>query len=57
MKKKLTISFFVMITLAACNTKEASIYWTDRTDNQIQRLDDANVKYEIREGEIWVREN
>jgi hypothetical protein len=56
LKKKLTISFFVMITLAACNTEESYTYWTSRTDNQIQRLDDAKVKYEVREGEIWVGE-
>ncbi|WP_102261079.1 hypothetical protein [Mesobacillus jeotgali] len=56
MKKKLALGFFIVITLTACNQKEPYAYWTGRTDNQIQRLDEAGIKYEIREGEIWVRE-
>jgi hypothetical protein len=56
LKKKLILSFSVLIFLAACNTKETYAYWTDRTDIQIQRLDKAGIKYEVREGEIWVRE-
>ncbi|WLR54702.1 hypothetical protein LC048_20195 [Mesobacillus subterraneus] len=55
MRKKLALSFFIVITLTACNTDEPFAYWTERTDNQIQRLDEAGIKYEIREGDIWVR--
>ncbi|MBT2642812.1 hypothetical protein J7I80_11285 [Bacillus sp. ISL-41] len=54
--KKLILSFSVLIILAACNAKEPYTYWTDRTDNQILRLDEAGIKYEIRAGKIWVRE-
>lgn len=54
--KKLILCFNVLVLLAACNTKESYIHWTDSTDNQIQRLDEAGIKYEIREGEIWVRD-
>lgn len=54
--KKLILSLSVLIILAACNEKEPYTYWTDRTDNQILRLDEAGIKYEIREGEIWVRQ-
>jgi hypothetical protein len=54
--KKLILSFCALIILAACNAKESYTYWTDRTDNQILRLDEAGIKYEIRAGEIWVRE-
>jgi hypothetical protein len=32
------------------------VYWTTNTNNQIQRLEAADVEYEIREDEIWVRE-
>lgn len=32
------------------------IYWTAKTENQIQRLDGASVKYEIVGEEIWVRD-
>lgn len=59
MMKKLTLSFCLLVVLAACNTEESYTHWTDRTDrtdNQIQRLDEAGIKYEIREGEIWVRD-
>ena len=56
MKKKLALGFFIVITLTACNQNESYTHWTDSTDNQTQRLDEAGIKYEIREGEIWVRE-
>ncbi|WP_226647238.1 hypothetical protein [Mesobacillus subterraneus] len=56
LKKKLILSFSVLVLLAACNSEESYTHWTDSTDNQIQRLDDAGIKYEIREGEIWVRD-
>lgn len=56
LKKKLILSFSVLVLLAACNTEESYTDWTDSTDNQIQRLNDAGIKYEIREGEIWVRD-
>ncbi|MBT2680459.1 hypothetical protein J7E38_15720 [Bacillus sp. ISL-35] len=52
--KKITI--FLLITLTACNAEEPLTYWTDSTENQIQRLDEAKIKYEVRDGEIWVRE-
>jgi hypothetical protein len=42
--------------MSACTKVENFTYWTEKTDNQIQRLDKANIKYEIREGEIWVKE-
>jgi hypothetical protein len=54
LKIKLTLSFCLLLSLAACNKKERFTYWTDRTDNLIQRLNEAMIKYEIREGEIWV---
>ncbi|MCT8140244.1 hypothetical protein H1D32_22615 [Anaerobacillus sp. CMMVII] len=59
MKKLLVlvvVTFSLVIILSSCNTEENYIYWTDKTENQIQRLDHSNIKYEIREGEIWVRE-
>ncbi|MBT2684726.1 hypothetical protein [Bacillus sp. ISL-37] len=56
MRKKLALSFFIVITLTACTQNESYTHWTDSTDNQTQRLDEARIKYEIREGEIWVRE-
>lgn len=42
--------------LSGCSTKDEYIYWTDQTDNQIQRLVGADISYEIRHGEIWIRE-
>jgi hypothetical protein len=56
LKKKLALSFLIVITLTACNQNESYTNWTDSTDNQTQRLDEAGIKYEIREGEIWIRE-
>ncbi|KMY41479.1 hypothetical protein [Peribacillus loiseleuriae] len=56
MKKIFGIAFILLISLSGCNTEEDYIYWTEKTDNQIERLDGANINYEIREGEIWVRE-
>lgn len=54
--RELALSFCALLMLAACNTEESYTHWTDSTDNQIQRLDEAGIKYEIREGEIWVRD-
>jgi hypothetical protein len=42
--------------MSACSKEVNYTYWTEKTDNQIQRLDEANIKYEIRKGEIWVKE-
>jgi hypothetical protein len=57
LSKKLILSCSVLVLLAACsNTKESYTHWTDSTDNQIQRLDEAGIKYVIREGEIWISE-
>ncbi|MBP3952522.1 hypothetical protein [Bacillus suaedae] len=58
MKKLVVMTFAIvtLITLSACSSGEIDTYWTDKTDNQLQRLDQANIKYEIREGEIWISE-
>lgn len=56
MKKIFAITLVLFITLSSCSTNETYTYWTDKTDNQIQRLDKANIKYQIKDGEIWVRE-
>ena len=56
LKKLLVIAFVSLILLSGCNKEDEYIYWTEKTDNQIQRLNGANIKYEIKEGEIWVRE-
>lgn len=53
------ILLFVLIISSACSSENRSntyVYWTEKTDNQIQRLDQAKIKYEIRHGEIWIRE-
>lgn len=53
------IIVLILITLSACSTGNSSdthIFWTEKTDNQIERLDQANIFYEIRHGEIWIRE-
>lgn len=49
----------ILITLSACSTGNSSdtfIHWTEKTDNQMERLDQSNIIYEIRHGEIWIRE-
>ncbi|GGD15296.1 hypothetical protein [Pontibacillus salipaludis] len=52
----LLILLITLITLAACSSTETYTYWTEETDEQIQRLNEANIRYEIRNGEIWVGE-
>jgi hypothetical protein len=54
--KLLSFILVFLFTMSACTKEENFTYWTEKTDNQIQRLDKANIKYEIREGEIWVKE-
>jgi hypothetical protein len=56
MKKLFFMTFVILNTLSACSIEETYTYWTDKTDNQIQRLEEANINYEIRETEIWVIE-
>lgn len=58
MKKLLAIAFVSILFLSSCsNSADHYISWTDdATENNIQRLDEANIKYEIREGQIWIRE-
>lgn len=51
MKKFLIIAFVSLIFLTGCgNSADYYINWTDTTQDQIQRLDEANIKYEIRDG-------
>jgi hypothetical protein len=54
--KLIYLTLVLFILLSGCSVEEEYAYWAEKTDNQIQRLDEANIKYEIREGEIWVRE-
>lgn len=56
MKKLLLITFVSIMLLSGCSTEDEYIYWTEKTDNQMQCLDGSNIKYEIRDGEIWVKE-
>ena len=56
MKKLLVIPLVSFIPLSDCNPEDEYTYLTEKTDYQIQRLDGANIKYEIKEGEIWGRE-
>lgn len=56
MKKLLIVTTSLLFLLSACSAEDSYMYWTVKTENQIQRLDEANIKYEIREGEIWIRE-
>ena len=57
MKRLLVISFVSLMLLSGCNPS-ATYYidWSEATENQIQRLDEANIKYDVREGKIWIRE-
>ena len=53
----LIISVVSLMLLSGCNNSaDYYINWTEAKDEQIQCLDDANIKYEIREEVIWVRE-
>lgn len=56
--KKFVIMSFLFVMLAGCNTKTESVYmyWDEETDVQIQRLDEAGVRYEVKDGEILVLE-
>lgn len=54
--KLLSCILVFLFTMSACSKEENFTYWTEKTDNQIQRIDKANIKYEIREAEIWVKE-
>ena len=50
------IGVFLLLLLSGCNDDEF-VYWTDTEASQIQRLDEANISYDIRNGEIWIKEN
>ncbi|WP_404430746.1 hypothetical protein [Sutcliffiella horikoshii] len=42
----------VLYLLTSCSSTENYVYWTGKTDNQIQRLDQAKINDEIRHGDI-----
>jgi len=57
MRRKAVIGFVSVMLLSGCNTApDHYINWADATENQIQRMDEANIKYDIRDGQIWIRE-
>ncbi|KGX91182.1 hypothetical protein N781_05385 [Pontibacillus halophilus JSM 076056 = DSM 19796] len=56
MRKVLFVTFASLMACSACSGGDTYTYWTDTTENQIQRLDEASINYEIRDDEIWVDE-
>ncbi|MCD5324249.1 hypothetical protein LQ226_10840 [Pontibacillus sp. HN14] len=56
MKKIALTGCALLLTLTACNQKVTYTYWTDKTDNQLERLEEADIDFEIRGDEIWVDE-
>lgn len=59
MNKLITAGLISLLILSACSTENSSgtyVQWTEQTDNQIQRLNQAKIKYEIRHGDFWIRE-
>ena len=54
--KLIFLTLVLFFLLSGCNAEEEYTYWTEKTDNQIQLLDEAIINYEIREGEIWIRD-
>jgi hypothetical protein len=56
MKKIFSITIIVIGLLFGCSPAAEYIYWTEETENQLQRLNEAKINYEIRNGEIWVKE-
>ncbi|KGP90655.1 hypothetical protein N780_04040 [Pontibacillus chungwhensis BH030062] len=48
--------FITLIALSACSSTETYTYWTEESEEQIQRLNEADIRYEVRDGEIWVSE-
>ncbi|WP_155972058.1 hypothetical protein [Paenibacillus sp. Soil522] len=59
-KKGLVIFLFALfLFLSACNNSDKAkyVYWTVETENQIERLERAEVDYKIQNREIWVKEN
>jgi len=59
MNNLITAGLISLLILSACSTENSSgtyVQWTEQTDNQIQRLNQAKIKYEIRHGDIWIRE-
>ncbi|WP_226682984.1 hypothetical protein [Sutcliffiella horikoshii] len=58
MKNLIITGLFSLVLLSACSSQnnDTYVYWTEKTDNQIQRLNQAKINYEIRHGDIWIRE-
>ncbi|WP_203334758.1 hypothetical protein [Planococcus beigongshangi] len=56
--KRLLVTGFVSLTLLSGCNPSATYYidWSDTSEDQIQRMDEANIKYDIRDGQIWIRE-
>lgn len=54
---KIVIIAFLLFILSGCNSQEDEqyMYWADHSNNQVERLDQARIKYEIRDGEIWIK--
>ncbi|MDX5475635.1 MAG: hypothetical protein LPK00_08850 [Bacillaceae bacterium] len=58
MRLKIVVYITIVLLLTACqqNESEKFTYWTDESSNQLQRLEKAKIKYEIRNEEIWINE-
>ncbi|MDS9471272.1 hypothetical protein [Sporosarcina pasteurii] len=54
---KKAVMILLLMILMGCQSQSEFIYWTDVTENQIQRLNDAKLKYEVRDGQVWIKES
>lgn len=55
--KKATIIFLMLLSLSGCYAeKEKYMYWAEESDSMIKRLNDAEIEYQIKDGEIWMTE-
>lgn len=57
LNKFLTVGLLLLIPLTGCSPEDSNfIHWADKTESQIKRLENSNIKYELRNNEIWIKE-
>lgn len=53
-KQLLILTLFIFLT--GCSEEKNYVYWTVTESSQIKRLEEAQIDFIIKNGEIWVNE-
>ncbi|RNA66971.1 hypothetical protein [Alteribacter keqinensis] len=56
MKRIAVILCFVILTACSAGDENDDVQWGEYSDSAVQRLEYSNIDYEVKDGQIFIRE-